>query len=80
MPRLVVRDLDARILARLEEQARKNDRSLQDEVKAILEEAAERATREEALALLDRWQCRWGERVFSDSTSLIRDMRDRHAR
>jgi plasmid stability protein len=50
MPRLVIRDADARILARLEEQARKNDRSLQDEVKAILEQAAEMATREEALA------------------------------
>jgi plasmid stability protein len=80
MPRLVIRDLDARILARLEEQARKNDRSLQDEVKAILEQAAETATREEALALLDKWQRRWGERVFSDSTPLIRDARDRDAR
>jgi len=80
MPRLVIRDLDARILARLEEQARKNDRSLQDEVNAILEQAAETATREEALALLDKWQRRWGGQVFSDSTPLVRDARDQDAR
>ena len=80
MPGLLIRDLDARILARLQERARRNHRSLQDEVKAILEQAAETATRKEALALMDKWQRRWGERVFSDSTGLIREMRDRHAR
>jgi hypothetical protein len=57
MPRLVIRNLDARILARLEEQARKDARSLQNE-----------------------GQRRWAERVFSDSTFLILEMRGRHAR
>jgi len=80
MPRLLIRDLDARILARLQERARQNHRSLQDEVKAILEQAAGTAARKETLALIDKWQRRWGERVFSDSTFQIRDMRDRHAR
>ncbi len=49
MAQLLVRDLDPAVVARLKEKARQNRRSLQGEVKAILEEAAERATREEAL-------------------------------
>ena len=68
MAQLLVRDLDPAVVARLKEQARQNHRSLQGEVKAILEEAAARATRDEALAMIDRWQRRWGDRVFSDST------------
>ena len=77
MPQLLVRDLDAKIMARLKEQARQNHRSLQGEVKAILEQAAATATRDEALAVLDKWRRRWGERVFSDSTPLIREDRER---
>ena len=77
MAQLLVRDLEPGVLARLKEQARQNHRSLQKEVKAILEQAAETATRDEALALVDRWQRKWGERVFSDSTLLIREDRDR---
>jgi plasmid stability protein len=77
MPHLLVRDLDAKIMARLKEQARQNHRSLQGEVKAILEQAAATATRDEALAVLDKWRRRWGERVFSDSTPLIREDRER---
>jgi hypothetical protein len=49
---------------------------LQGEVKAILEAAAQRATRDEALALIDKWQRKWGDRIFSDSTQLIREDRD----
>ena len=77
MAQLLVRDLDPRVLTRLKEQARQNHRSLQGEVKAILEQAAATATRDEALALVDKWQRKWGERVFSDSTPLIREDRDR---
>jgi antitoxin FitA len=77
MAQLLVRDLDAKVVARLKDQARQNHRSLQGEVKAILEQAAETATRGEALAMIDKWQRRWGERVFSDSTQLIREDRDR---
>jgi plasmid stability protein len=76
MAQLLVRDLDAAVVARLKEKARQNRRSLQGEVKAILEEAAEHATREEALAMIDKWQRKWGDRIFSDSTSMIRGDRD----
>jgi antitoxin FitA len=77
MAQLLVRDLDPAVVARLKEQARQNHRSLQGEVKAILEQAAATATRDEALAMIDKWQRRWGDRVFSDSTQLIREDRDR---
>jgi len=76
MAQLLVRDLDPAVVARLKDKARQNRRSLQGEVKAILEEAAERATREEALAMIDKWQRKWGDRVFSDSTQMIREDRD----
>jgi antitoxin FitA len=76
MAQLLVRDLSPAVVARLKDQARQNHRSLQGEVKAILEEAAQRATRDEALAMIDKWQRKWGERVFSDSTQLIREDRD----
>ena len=77
MAQLLVRDLDPRVLARLKAKARLNHRSLQGEVKAILEQAAEQATPDEAIAVLEKWQQRWGDRVFSDSTELLREERDR---
>ena len=76
MAQLLVRDLDPAVVARLKEKARQNQRSLQGEVNAILEEAAARATRDEALAMIDEWQRKWGDRVFSDSTQMIREDRD----
>jgi plasmid stability protein len=76
MAQLLVRDLDPAVVVRLKDKARQNRRSLQGEVKAILEEAAARATREEALAMIDKWQRKWGDRIFSDSTQMIREDRD----
>jgi antitoxin FitA len=76
MSQLLIRDLDVKVVGRLKERARQNHRSLQGGVKAILEQAAATATRAEALAMIDKWQRRWGERVFSDSTLLIRGDRD----
>lgn len=78
MAQILVRDLDEALVARLKERARQNHRSLQGEVKAILEEAAPRATRVEALAIVDKWQNYWKEqgKTFSDSAELIREDRD----
>jgi plasmid stability protein len=76
MAQLLVRDLDPAVLARLKEQARQNHRSLQGEVETILEAAARRATPEEALTLIDKWQRKWGDRVFPHSAPLIRQDRD----
>ena len=67
------------VVARLKERAKLNHRSLQGEVKAILEEAAPTATKAEALAIVDRWQRYWERKgkTFSNSADLIREDRDR---
>jgi antitoxin FitA len=78
MAQILVRGLDDALVARLKERARDNHRSLQGEVKAILEEAAGQATNAEVEAILDRWQRHWQQKgkTFSDSAELIREDRD----
>jgi hypothetical protein len=76
MAQVLVRDMDPAVVTRLKEKARQNRRSLQGQVKAILEEVAARATRDEALAMFDTWQRKWGDRVFSDSSQMVREDRD----
>jgi antitoxin FitA len=78
MAQILVRNLDDALVARLKERAKLNHRSLQGEVKALLEEAAPMATKAEALAIVDKWQRYWKEKgkTFSDSAELIRQMRD----
>jgi antitoxin FitA len=76
MAQILVRDLDEALVARLKERARQNHRSLQGEVKAILEQAATQATAAEVEDILEKWRRHWGERRFSDSAELIRDLRD----
>jgi plasmid stability protein len=79
MAQILVRGLDDALVARLKERAKLNHRSLQSEVKAILEEAAPTATKAEALAIVDKWQRYWEKKgkTFSDSAELIREDRDR---
>jgi plasmid stability protein len=76
---ILVRGLDDDLVARLKERAKQNHRSLQGEVKAILEEVAPTATKAEALAIVDKWQRYWKKKgkTFSDSAELIREDRDR---
>jgi plasmid stability protein len=78
MAQILVRGLDDALVARLKERARENHRSLQGEVKAILEEAAAQATNAEIEAILDKWQRHWERKgkTFSDSAELIREDRD----
>ena len=78
MAQILVRDLDDALVARLKERARENDRSLQGEVRAILEEAGAEAARSEALAIVDKWQRYWEVRgkTFRDSAEIIRTARD----
>jgi antitoxin FitA len=76
MTQMLVRDLDPEILERLKERARSNGRSLQKEVRAILEGAAQTYTMAEARALSESWHQRFAERKFSDSADLIREDRD----
>jgi antitoxin FitA len=79
MPNLLVRDLDTKTVARLKARAKQHGRSLQGEVKAILEEAARTTTMEEFRQIAGRWQRQLERegRHFSDSAELIREDRDR---
>jgi plasmid stability protein len=78
MPEILVRGLDQKTVKRLKERASVSGRSLQQEVKDILERAASTLTMEEARRLSATWHRRLAGRAFSDSAEMIRD--DRAAR
>jgi plasmid stability protein len=77
MVSVLVRDLDPAVVDRLKARAEENGRSLQKELKAILETAAAQATWAEARAAAERVRQMLGGRQFSDSTELVREDRDR---
>ena len=58
MGSILVRELDEKTIERLKERARLNGRSLQQEVKALLEHAADALTMREARRLSDQWNHR----------------------
>jgi hypothetical protein len=68
--------LNQKTIERLKERARHNGRTLQQEVKALLERAAETLTMREARRVSERWGRRLNGRSFSDSAQLIREDRD----
>ncbi len=79
MAQILVRDLDNAVVERLKARAKANHRSLQGEVKAILErEVPSHMTPDEMVQTIESWQERWRRlgRTFSDSAELIREDRD----
>ncbi len=76
MAQILVRNLDDRLVQRLKDQARRNGRSLQAEVKMILEQAA-KVDMETARALIDEFRRSLKGRKFYDNVELIREDRDR---
>lgn len=76
MPHILVRGLDTKIVERLKQRARASGRSVQQEVKAIIERAATALTMDEARELSTAWRRRLGPKGASDSTTLIRDDRE----
>jgi plasmid stability protein len=72
---LVLRDLDEIVLDRLKERARQNRRSLQGEIKVILEASAASCTRVEVLGTLHGWQEHSGQHRVTVNAELIRDDR-----
>lgn len=78
MAQVLVRDLDDDTVTALKQRAIAHHRSLQGEVKAIIEDACKR---EEDLKQvrknLEAFQARFGGKVFSSSVDLIREDRDR---
>jgi len=79
MAQILVRDLDQKIVKKLKRQAKQNGRSLQAQVKIILERSAEepKVDRKTALKMLDEFRKRFDGKEFSDSAELIREGRER---
>jgi antitoxin FitA len=77
MASVLVRDLDAAVIDRLKARAQEHGRSLQKELKAVLEQAAAQGTWAEGRSSIERVRKRFAGREFSDSTELIREERDR---
>lgn len=79
MAQILVRDLDKETVERLKKRARDDGRSLQSEVKHILDQAAyePKVDIEKARKMLDEFRKRFKGRKFSDSVELIREDRDR---
>lgn len=76
MPDILVRGLDAETVKRLKARAKKHGRSLQSEVKMLVQRAAG-ADGEHVVAILQRWEGRFSGRRFSSSARLIREDRQR---
>jgi plasmid stability protein len=76
MGSILVRGLDQKTIERLKERAHLNGHSLQQEVKEILQRAADMLTMSEAHRLSAKWNHRLAGRSFSDSAPLIREDRD----
>ena len=76
MAQILVRNLDERIVNRLKARARRNGRSLQAEVRTILEQAPT-LDMKAARKLVDSIRKSLGKRRFDDSAVLIRRERDR---
>ena len=79
MAQLLVRNLSKKVVARLKERAHQDKRSLQAEVKSILEQAANEVHVDitSARKLSEQFQLRFKGRRFPSSTQLIREDRDR---
>lgn len=76
MSNIFVRDLDGRVISKLKAIAKRHGRSLQGEIKTILTEAVSFLS-SEAVSVSARWRKSLTNRKLSDSSSLIREDRNR---
>lgn len=76
MAQVLVRDLDDKVIERLKARAQQRGRSLQVELKTILEQAAQ-SDLEAARQAAERLRRKLAGRKFSDSTELIAEDRRR---
>lgn len=76
MPDLLLRNLDDSVLSRLKLAAKKNGRSLQAELREILERASLRS-QADTRRLSAKWLKRLHGAPYSDSTELFREDRAR---
>ena len=76
MAQIIVRNLDDAVVDRLKARARTNDRSLEAEVRHILEQSAKVDMAQARQIVMERRKKLQG-RKFADSVELIREDRDR---
>ncbi len=78
MSQILVRGLESETIERLKERAKRHKRSLQGEVKMIIEEAVPaKMSMDEAYEAAIKIKKSFGDHVFSDSAELIREDRER---
>ena len=76
MPDILVRGLEEETVKRLKARAKQHGRSLQSEVKLLVERATG-AGGEEVAEVLNHWKDRFAGRRFSSNVQMIREDRDR---
>jgi len=76
MAQIIVRNLDDAVVERLKAQAKDNNRSLEAEVRRILEQSA-KMDMAQARQIVMEWRKKLQGREFVDSVALIREDRDR---
>ena len=79
MAQILVRDLEQGVVERLKRRAKEDGRSLQSEVKAILERAAfaPQVNMETARNISETFRRKFKDRKFPDTVRLIRELRGR---
>ena len=77
MATLTIRNLDDKVVEKLKERARDNERSLEAEVRALLSQAAERPSPRKLRQLAEKIAAMTPDVPQTDSTDLIREDRDR---
>lgn len=76
MSQLLIRNLEGETIQKLKDRAKSHNRSLQGEVKLILEAVASQPD-QLPLAIAEQWQGYFAGRSFSDSTEQVREDRER---
>ena len=76
MPNILIRDVPAKTVEHLKARAKRHNRSLQGEVKQLIEESVIPVT-SAALSRAMKIRASFGKKIFSDSVELIREDRDR---
>jgi plasmid stability protein len=77
MPDILIRDLDKKTLKELKERAAANRRSVQAEVKEIIERVAREKTFEQLQQQLANFSKRFRGRKMTDTVKLVREDRGR---
>ena len=76
MADILIRGLSDKTVRRLRARAERHGRSLQSEVKMLLEQVADTGVQQVA-AILNRWERRFRDRKFANSARMIRKDRDK---